>query len=268
MPALRGDLLRVMFALAHVGARSSHQRVDVGRQKEGDVLRIFLQAPKVQALFDASPYGAGCKGALSVGLGTITQYLQLATAAGLGWASVEHLEEDELERRVLSLASSPLRYSTAKVISVSGRGHAQIALSQRIICYMGHVLTDNRHGLVVNAQVTLVTGTAERDCAAQMLADAAKVAPGGITVGADKNYDTAGFVATCRANRVTPHVAQNDGRPGGSAIDERTTRVGRVTRSASKNVSGLSRCSDGARQSDEFDRRCIEDLNAWTSSSC
>lgn len=45
-----------------------------------------------------------------------------------------------------------------------------------------------------------------------------------ITVGADKNYDTAGFVATCRANNVTPHVAQNDARAGGSAIDARTTR--------------------------------------------
>jgi IS5 family transposase len=43
-------------------------------------------------------------------------------------------------------------------------------------------------------------------------------------VGADKNYDTAGLVASCRANRVTPHVAQKDGRGGGSAIDGRTTR--------------------------------------------
>jgi len=93
-----------------------------------------------------------------------------------------------------------------------------------MLCYMGHVLTDNRHGLVVNAQVTLATGTAERDAAGQMLADAASVAPRAITVGADKNYDTAGFVASCRASRVTPHVAQNDGRPGGSAIDEQTTR--------------------------------------------
>jgi hypothetical protein len=43
-------------------------------------------------------------------------------------------------------------------------------------------------------------------------------------VEAGKNYDMAGFVASCRANRVTPHVAQNDGREGGSAIDGRTTR--------------------------------------------
>lgn len=93
-----------------------------------------------------------------------------------------------------------------------------------VLCYMDHVLTNNRPGLVVNAQVTLATGTAERDAAAQMLIDAASVAPRNITVGAYKNYDTAGFVGACRAHRVTPHVAQNDGRPGGSAIDERTTR--------------------------------------------
>jgi transposase len=93
-----------------------------------------------------------------------------------------------------------------------------------VLCYMGHVLTDNRHGLVVNAQVTQANGTAERDAAEQMLADAARFAGTTITVGADKNYDTAGFVATCRENNVTPHVAQNDARAGGSAIDARTTR--------------------------------------------
>jgi Transposase DDE domain len=93
-----------------------------------------------------------------------------------------------------------------------------------ILCYMGHVLTDNRHGLVVNAQVTQANGTAVRDVAAEMLADAARFAGTSITVGADKNYDTADSVATCRAYNVTPHVAQNDGRAGGSAIDARTTR--------------------------------------------
>ena len=122
-----------------------------------------------------------------------------------------------------------------------------------MLCYMGHVLTGNRHGLVVNAQVTLATGTAERDAAGQMLADAGSVAPRAITVGADKNYDTAGFVGRCRANRVTPHVAQNARRPGVRQLTSEL-RVGQVMRSASKNVSVLSRCSDGARQSDEFDK--------------
>lgn len=93
-----------------------------------------------------------------------------------------------------------------------------------LLCYLGHVLTDNRHGLVVNAQVTQANGTAERDAAADMLADAAQLVGTPITVGADKNYDTAGFVATCRANQVTPHVAQNVGRSAGSSIDARTTR--------------------------------------------
>lgn len=109
-----------------------------------------------------------------------------------------------------------------------------------MLCYMGHVLTDNRHGLVVNAQVKQANGTAERDAAADMLADAALLAERPITVGADKNYDTAGFVATCRANRVTPHVA----RAGGSAIDGRTTRWAGYAVSQRK-------------------RKCIEQVFGW-----
>jgi len=89
--------------------------------------------------------------------------------------------------------------------------------------YLGHVLTDNRHGLVVNVQASLSEGTAEREVAAQMLADVSK--PGKrLTVGADKAYDTKGFVKACRKIEVTPHVAQNTNRAGGSAIDGRTTR--------------------------------------------
>jgi IS5 family transposase len=89
--------------------------------------------------------------------------------------------------------------------------------------YLGHVLTDNRHGLVVNVQASAADGTAEREVAAQMLADVA--GPGKrVTVGADKAYDTKGFVKACREINVTPHVAQNTKRNGGSAIDGRTTR--------------------------------------------
>ena len=89
--------------------------------------------------------------------------------------------------------------------------------------YLCHVLTDNRHGLVVNVQASTADGTAERSVAAQMLADVA--APGKrVTVGADKAYDTKGFVKACREINVTPHVAQNVNRNGGSAIDGRTTR--------------------------------------------
>ena len=90
------------------------------------------------------------------------------------------------------------------------------------LAYLGHVLMENRHGVVVQARATQATGTAERDTAIEMLR-AQDVGRGG-TVGADKLYDTHGFVAEARTLGVTPHVSQNLKRPGGSAIDGRTTR--------------------------------------------
>jgi transposase len=88
------------------------------------------------------------------------------------------------------------------------------------LCHMGHVMTENRHGLIVDARLTEANGTAERATALDMIE--AKAKPGG-TVGADKNYDTADFVAGCRECGCTPHVAQNDTYRR-SAIDRRTTR--------------------------------------------
>ena len=87
--------------------------------------------------------------------------------------------------------------------------------------YIGHALMENRNGLVVDQRLTHATGTAEREAALEMLA----AQPGETrkTVGADKGYDTADFVADCRALGVTPHVAQNT-KHRSSAIDERTTR--------------------------------------------
>ena len=93
--------------------------------------------------------------------------------------------------------------------------------SESKLAYLGHILMENRHGLVVRAKVTQATGMAEREAAAELVE-----ALGGtqrITLGADKNYDTKGFVAELREMTVTPHVAQNDTNRS-SAIDERTTR--------------------------------------------
>jgi transposase len=92
------------------------------------------------------------------------------------------------------------------------------------LSYKGNLLTENRNGLIVNTEVFQANGTAERDAALVML----EQIPGGhrVTLGADKGYDTRDFVAECRHMRVTPHVAQNARRNGGSAIDERTTRHG------------------------------------------
>ena len=90
------------------------------------------------------------------------------------------------------------------------------------LAYLGHALTDNRHSLIVNVRTTQATGTAERDAATAMLADLAKRKR--VTLAADKGYDARGFVKTCRELGVTPHVAQNTRRTGGSAIDGRTVR--------------------------------------------
>ena len=92
-----------------------------------------------------------------------------------------------------------------------------------ILCYQGHALMENRSGLVVSAVVTHADGFGERRAAAAML-DALPRASGRRSVGADKAYDTADFVGACRERNVSPHVACNDTRIGGSAIDGRTTR--------------------------------------------
>ena len=108
----------------------------------------------------------------------------------------------------------------ARLFKKSQGGEAHLA-------YLGHALTENRHGFAVAVTLTHATGTAEREAALAMMDQTA--AQGGAdlkrrTLGADKNYDTAAFVAACRARNITPHVAQNTRRPGGSAIDGRTSR--------------------------------------------
>ncbi|MGB2666953.1 MAG: IS5 family transposase, partial [Candidatus Acidiferrum sp.] len=90
------------------------------------------------------------------------------------------------------------------------------------LSYSGNLLVENRNGLIVASLVWEATGRAERDAAMAMLQDV----PGSerVTVGGDKGFDTAEFVRECRNLRVTPHVAQNLARRGGSAIDARTTQ--------------------------------------------
>jgi transposase len=90
------------------------------------------------------------------------------------------------------------------------------------LSYSGNLLVENGNGLIVDAEVFQANGTAERDAALVMM----EKLPGtkAVTVGGDKGFDTRGFVAECRNLRVTPHVAQNHARAGGSAIDARTTR--------------------------------------------
>jgi transposase len=90
------------------------------------------------------------------------------------------------------------------------------------LSYCGNLLVENRNGLIVSSLVWEATGTAERDAAMAMLQDVPRSER--VTVGGDKGFDTAEFVRECRNMRVTPHVAQNLERRGGSAIDGRTTQ--------------------------------------------
>ena len=103
----------------------------------------------------------------------------------------------------------------ARLARKSGGHEAKLA-------YNGNALIENRNGLVVDTELLQCNGTAERDAAllmAERIAGKARV-----TIAADKGYDTRDLVAELRGMNVTPHVARNEKRPGGSAIDARTTR--------------------------------------------
>lgn len=125
--------------------------------------------------------------------------------------------------------------------------------------YLGHLLMENRSGLIVDAMVTQADGRAERDAALLMLYRQSwrkrrqQRRHGPMSVGADKAYDTREFVATLRQLRVRPHVAQNRSRAGGSAIDRRTTRhdsyqVSQRKRPLIQKVFGWMKQTGGMRQ--------------------
>jgi transposase len=125
------------------------------------------------------------------------------------------------------------------------------------LSYAGHVLLDNRHGLVANVCVTAATGTAEREAALLLLDEA----PAAVTVGGDKGFDVPSFVADVRARGVTPHVAQKVKR---SAIDGRTTRhegysVSQRKRKLIEQVFGWMKTIGGLRKL----RHCGGELVDW-----
>ena len=119
------------------------------------------------------------------------------------------------------------------------------------LSYSGHVLMENRNGLVANVEVLQANGTAERDAALVMV----EAIPGDrqVTVGADKNYDTKDFVAEARKLKATPHVAQNIHARRRSAIDGRTTRhagyaISQVKRKRVEEIFGWMKTVGGMRK--------------------
>ena len=96
------------------------------------------------------------------------------------------------------------------------------------LCFMGHLLMDNRHGLIVDAELTRASGTAEREAALAMI-ERHRKGHRRVTLGADKAYDVADFVDTLRAGKITPHIAidghlTKTGKRRKTRIDRRTTR--------------------------------------------
>ncbi len=125
------------------------------------------------------------------------------------------------------------------------------------LCYMGHALMENRHGLAVAGEVTHATGTAERDAALGMV-DNHRPSKDRITLGGDKGYDVADFVENLRAREVTPHVAIDGhvrvtGKPRKTAIDKRTTRhpgyaISQIIRKRIEEIFGWAKTVGGLTQ--------------------
>ncbi len=127
------------------------------------------------------------------------------------------------------------------------------------LCYMGHLMMENRNTLIVDAHLTEANGTAERTTGLEMIDDNAKP---GSTVGGDKNYDTADFVAGCRKRGCTPHVSQNNTNRR-SAIDGRTTRhpghrISTIKRKQIEEAFGWMKTVGGLRKTRHRGRALVE----------
>jgi Transposase DDE domain len=122
------------------------------------------------------------------------------------------------------------------------------------LCYLGHALMENRNGLVVGADATLATGTAERDAAATF----SELLPKGATLGADKNYDAEAFVEGLKARGIEPHVAINGtvskhGKARKTAVPSDVAAslryaISQRLRSASRKASAGAKQSAGSRR--------------------
>lgn len=136
------------------------------------------------------------------------------------------------------------------------------------LCHMGHLMSENRNNLIIDARLSEANGTAERTTALDMIDNNAKP---GSTVGADKLYDTADFVAGCRERGCTPHVAQNDkGRR--SAIDGRTTRhpgyaISMIKRKQIEEPFGWIKTIGGLRKTRHRGRELVEWLFVLTAAA-
>ena len=188
------------------------------RLLEGDIARAFMAAvltlPHVKALLSKEHFSVD--GTLIQAWASMKSFRRKDGSdqpPGPGRNGERDFHKDQRSNETHTSTTDP----DARLAKKSSGQEAKLAFS-------GNLLMENRHGLVVDAQLTLATGTAEPEAAEAMVRDL----PSGprITLGADKAYDTAAFVAALRLLGVTPHVAQNITERRGSNIDGRTTRHG------------------------------------------
>jgi transposase len=124
----------------------------------------------------------------------------------------------EVDWRGQKRSNATHRSTTDPEARLARKGNSQAAK----LCYAGHSLTENRHGLIVDCELTEASGSAEREAGLRLLArQRRRSGRRRMSVGADRGYDVKDFVADVRALKITPHVAAKDRF---SAIDGRTTR--------------------------------------------
>jgi transposase len=175
------------------------------------------------------------------------------------WASQKSFQSKGKKRKTKSEQKDPGDFHGEKRSNAThesttdpeARLYRKSSGSESMLCYMGHVLMENRNGLVVDREVTPSGGVQEREAALAMLER--RSAPSQrVTVGGDKGYDVNDFLQGCRDLHATPHVAQrNDGRD--SVLDGRTTRhvgysISQTVRKRIEQIFGWVKSAAGLRQ--------------------
>lgn len=220
---LRATLLQLLYSI-----RSERQLVE---RIEFDLLfRWFVGLSIDEKVFDASTFSKNRDRLLTheIAQGFLASLLSLAEVKGL--LSAEHFSVDgTLLKAWASMKSFRRKDGSGEPPALGRNGEADFRGTKRSnethasttdedarlfkkgegqesrLAYLGHALMENRNGLVVAAEATLATGTAEREAAARL----SERLPAGATLAADKNYDAEAFVEGLKGRRIEPHVAIN-----------------------------------------------------------
>lgn len=218
-------LFRWFVGLGVDEAGWDHSSFTTNRERllEGEIASKFLAAvlaqPRVKRLLSSDHFSVD--GTLLEAWASIKSFRRKDGGDDPGSGGVRNAERDfHGEKRSNETHAS----TTDPEARLYRKGNGQPAK----LCYMGHVLMENRYGLALSGTVTQATGTAEREAALALL-DRRPARSRRCTLGADKAYDVRDFVAELRQRKVTPHVARDDhltktGKRRTSAIDHRTTR--------------------------------------------